>query len=212
VATEPTLGNATLCASAAAPRGSCTLALPLASRSAIHIRSGLLSNNGGVLGASLPRTCVPVEEAPACPFLPGPPEIGPCSTGLGPSPARRGCHAVQDMSDWDGIVVWARKGPGSASSIRVRASDERTDDKACICNSFTNQNDTSTGCDKFGRFVTLDETWRAYVVPFKEMQQGGWGLKSPGLSTDNLFEIAIEFGRGAWDLWIDDIALYRTRP
>jgi hypothetical protein len=96
--------------------------------------------------------------------------------------------------------------------VRVRASDERTDDKACICNPFTNQNDPSDGCDKFGRYIELSDTWRAYRVPFAEMQQGGWGLKSSGLDSSNLFEIVIEYGRSSWDIWIDDIGLYRRRP
>jgi hypothetical protein len=150
-------------------------------------------------------------EAPACGFDPGPPEVGPCSIGLGPSKPQHGCHGVNDFSDWDGVVVWARVGPGSSTNLRVRVSDERTDEKACICSGYTNQNDTSNGCDKFGKFFIADAAFRAYLLPFSEMQQGGWGLKSPGLDLSNLFEIVVEYGRGAWDVWIDDIAFYRRR-
>jgi len=94
-------------------------------------------------------------------------------------------------------------------------SDRHTDDsnQACECNPNTNQNDTTDGCDKFGSYIVLDDTWRPYLVPFNEMQQGGWGKPAPnGLDTHGLFSIAIDYGRAAWDLWIDDIGFYRRKP
>jgi len=147
-----------------------------------------------------------------CPFQPGPPEVGPCSTGEGPSPGQYGCEAAEDTSTWEGIVFWGRVGPGSESSIRVRASDPYTDDKACFCNPYTNQNDASDGCDKFGVFVQLDRNYRAIFAPFSQMQQGGWGLPRDHLDTSSLFELAFDIYAGVWDLWVDDVALYRRRP
>jgi hypothetical protein len=55
----------------------------------------------------------------------------------------------------------------------------------------------------------VDHTWRAYFVPFSGMQQGGWGLPSPSLDTSGLFSVTVQLGRGAWDVWIDDIGFYR---
>jgi hypothetical protein len=199
----------TYCDSPTTPRGECQTAVDLTSRRAMHVQSGLLSRDGGQLGRNLSKDC---SAASACKFAPGPPEIGPCSTGLGPSPAIAGCRANDDLSDWDGIVAWIRVAPGSSSSIRVRAADGATDDKGCVCNPYTNQNDSSTGCDKWGKYFNVDNTFRAYLVPFAEMQQGGWGLKSPFLDQSNLFSIGIEWRIGAWDLWIDDVAYYRRRP
>jgi hypothetical protein len=123
------------------------------------------------------------------------------------------CTTGADASAWDGVVLWARKGPGSGSGVRVQVSDPRTDDsnQACVCNPFTNQNDTSDGCDKFGTHINIDHTWRAYFVPFAGMQQGGWGLASPGLDTSGLFSVTVQLGRGAWDVWLDDVAFYRRR-
>jgi hypothetical protein len=109
------------------------------------------------------------------------------------------------------VLVWARKGPGSHTNVRLRFSDVRTDEAACTCNPFTNQNDTSDGCDKFGAYISLGHDFQAFLVPFREMQQGGWGLSSPSLDTSELMSFGIEFGRGAWDMWIDDIALYRSK-
>ena len=130
---------------------------------------------------------------------------------MGPSKPEKGAHSSEDFSGWDGLVLWARVAPGSEAYLRVRAADGTVDDKGCVCNPFTDQNDSSTGCDKWGSFIVLDNTFRAYLVPFDGMQQGGWGYKSDFLDRSNLFSIGFEWGRGAWDLWIDDVAFYRRR-
>lgn len=211
VGAVPTAAAATVCDRPDVPRGQCTEPYRAESQFALHIRTGNLTRDGGVFGRNLSKTCSPVNETPICTLRPGPPEIGACSTGMGPSPPRHGCRAAEDTSDWDGIVLWGRKGPGSQSTVRVRVSDAETDEAGCICNPYTNQNDTSDGCDKFGKHVTLDGNFRAYLVPFDEMQQGGWGRPASGIDRSNLFSVAIEYGRGAWDLWIDEIAFYRRR-
>lgn len=205
----------TLCNDPSAPRGQCDEVLDLTSWRAVHVRSGFLTGNGGVFGHKFPKEdCVaPNEDDPStlCRFRPGPPEVGPCSVGEGPSPPLLGCNAKHDFSDWDGVLVWARKAPGSYTTIRVRVSDVRTDESACICNPLTNQNDTSDGCDKFGAFISLENDFQAFLIPFREMQQGGWGLSSPGLDTSELMEIGLEHGRGSWNYWIDDVAFYRSK-
>jgi hypothetical protein len=205
---EATPEAPTVCATPDVPLGECTTPLRLASRSAFHIRTGYLTANGGQMGRTLPLTCDASQSY--CPFKAGPPEIGPCSTGNGSTAPIGGCEGY-DLSLWEGVVLWARVGPNSADTIKVRVSDKTTDDKGCVCDPYTNQNDSSTGCDKFSAFVGLDADFRAYFVPFREMQQGGWGMRSPELDTSGLFSFGVEFGRGAWDLWIDDIGFYRRR-
>lgn len=204
-----------VCRDPEAKRGECDEAADLASERAVHIRSGFLSSDGGVFGRNLPKEgCVvpdPDDPDTLCPYRPGPPAIGPCSFGEAPSPPLKGCNGAQDFSDWDGVVFWARKAPGSSTGVRVRLSDVNTDEAACVCNPFTDQNDTSDGCDKFGSFINLERDFRAFLVPFREMQQGGWGKSAAGLDTSELMSIGIEFGRGAWDIWIDDIGLYRSK-
>jgi hypothetical protein len=205
---EPGDDAPTVCDAPDVERGGCTRPFGLESRSALHIRTGLLTANGGQLGRSLPLTCDPT--ASACSFGAGPPEIGPCSTGQGSTPPTGGCEGY-DLSLWEGVVLWARVGPNSAATIKVRVADKATDDKGCVCDPYTNQNDSSTGCDKFSAFVPLDDDFRAYFVPFNEMLQGGWGMRSPELDTAGLFSFAVEYGRGSWDLWLDDIGFYRRR-
>ena len=205
----------TVCNEPGDERGSCDREADLRSLRAVRVRSGFLSANGGVFGRNLPREgCIPPDEddpETLCPYLPGPPEVGPCSTGQAPSPPLLGCNAALDFGDWDGVLFWARKAPGSYSGVRVRLSDESTDEASCVCNPFTDQNDTSDGCDKFGQSITLAIDFKAYIIPFRDMQQGGWGMSSPGLDTSELMSFGIEFGRGAWDMWIDDIAFYRSK-
>lgn len=183
---------------------------------AIHILTGNLTNNGGQLGQTLARCPAAPPGLQTNPyecaeFAPGSPEQGACSTADAPTSGQKGCTGL-NASAWEGIVFWGRVGPGSQVTVKVRTADKATDDKGCICNPNTNQNDASDGCDKWGRFVTLDQTFRAYMVPFTDLQQGGWGAASPGLDTSDLFSIAIEYGRGAWDLWLDDIGFYRSKP
>jgi hypothetical protein len=175
----------------------------------MHIVTGLLTNNGGQLGQTLARC--PAESPGECTYREGGREVGACSLQDNPIHPQKGCKGF-DASAWEGIVLWARVGPGSQASVKVRTADAATDDKGCICNPYTNQNDSSGGCDKWGKFITLDQTFRAYLVPFDELQQGGWGTPSPFLDTSDLFSIAVEYGRGAWDLWLDDIGFYRRKP
>jgi len=201
-------------ASATALPGECPAVLSPEAHGAMHIISGNLTNNGGQLGMTLAKCPAPPPDdldLYDCHFPPGTAEEGACSVADGPTKTQNNCEGT-DLSGWEGIVLWARIGPGSQASIKVRVADRLTDDKGCVCNPNTNQNDASDGCDKWGRFITLDGTFRAYRVPFTDLQQGGWGAASPGLDTGNIFSMAVEYGRGAWDLWLDDIGFYRRKP
>jgi hypothetical protein len=198
------------------PGGRCRETPGFGSDYAIHITTGNLTEFGAVFGRNMRRT-LDQEPCPITPCLertPPPPSVGPCGVGQA-TPGQQGgtdvCTTGADASAYEGIVLWARKGPGSASGMRIQVSDPRTDDsnQACVCNPFTNENDTSDGCDKFGTYINVDDTWRAYFVPFAGMQQGGWGLPSPELDTSGLFSVTVQLGRGEWDVWLDDIGYYR---
>jgi len=212
------------------PGGRCLGVRGRESRFAIHIVSGVLTDYGGVFGRNLPRRFVSEVPCPIHPCVdrvPYPASIGPCGQGMGNAaqpPAQPACLTGTNAGAWDGVLLWGRKAQGSASSIRVQFGDVHTDDsnQACECNnqqrndqglliSATNQNDSSNGCDKFGSFITLDGTWRPYLIPFNRMQQGGWGKPSSGIEATQLFSISINYGRGAWDLWIDDVSFYRRK-
>jgi hypothetical protein len=227
----------------AIPGGRCIGVAGQESRYAVHIVTGVLTDYGGSFGRNMARTALPSP----CPYTspgagPGgggcplrqnyPAATGPCSVGVTPNTTQGGgCVAGLDASGWDGVVLWGRKGQGSASTIRISIGDFNSDDsnQSCQCNnlrpidptlpvsdsnqliSATDQNDTSNGCDKFGLFATFDGTWRPYFFPFAQMQQGGWGKPAPQVLTSNIFSLSIGYGRGAWDIWIDDVSFYRRR-
>lgn len=206
---------ATVCDRPEIAPGECTGTYVPDSWSALRVTTGKLSNTGVMGSIRGKKNCIeakPDEPETQCPFQPGPPETGPCGTSQTPSSPQLGCETVEDTSSWEGIVFWGRVGPGSESSVRVRASDPYTDDKGCFCNPYTSENDASDGCDKFGVFVELDQSYRAVFAPFDRMQQGGWGLPRDHLDTSSIFEIAVDFTPGVWDLWVDDFAYYRRRP
>ncbi|HEY2409189.1 MAG TPA: hypothetical protein VGI10_24460 [Polyangiaceae bacterium] len=204
------------------PGGLCLGQSDQSSRFAMHMRSGIFSDFGATFGSNLRRRTI--DPPAVCPVTPcpareiAPPPVGPCGVGQGvpgQGAALNGqCQTGQDVSAWQGIVFWARVGPESANAVRVQVGDSRTDDsnQACVCTSFVDQNDSSNGCDKYGSFVTLDGTWRPYLVPFAGMQQGGWGISDPQLDTTQLFSLAINFSRDQWDVWISHIAFYRSAP
>jgi hypothetical protein len=131
-----------------------------------------------------------------------------------------------DVRDWDGIVLWARNvaATGSEGSLRVSLSDKWTDDKAReerldvvsgevdedrVCTPDSLESDPSNGCDKFGFQFAVNDTFRAYLVPFAELRQGGWGLYRPSLDLSEVWAISIAYERGLWDIWLDDIGFYR---
>lgn len=203
------------------PGGRCLDTQGMQSQYALHIVSGTLASYGGVFSRRFPRRLVNATPCPvhACEDRPpGPPPMGPCGNGFSlpdqPS-ATTACLTGADESVWEGIVLWARKGTSSASNIRVQLGDVHTDEsnQACDCALPGTHADPSQVCDPFSLVQPVDATFRPYLFPFRLMRQSGQGKPSPlGLDTSQLFSIAITYGRGAWDLWIDDIGFYRRKP
>jgi hypothetical protein len=147
----------------------------------------------------------------------------------------------RDGKSWDGISFWARIGPGSRQPIRVELSDERTDDKQMVykgdlrsdlegdeleawckertfvCNGDSVRDDTN-GCDKFGANGSMSENWHFFTFDFAYLRQSGWGQKAKdetgalvGLDISQIRTLNFLWTTGTWDVWIDDIALYRRK-
>lgn len=68
-------------------------------------------------------------------------------------------------------------------------------------------------CDAFGTGVGLGPEWRFFTLNFDEMRQRGFGKPSqqstPG---PDLLGVSFNIEIGTWDLWLDDIAFFRTLP
>jgi hypothetical protein len=92
------------------------------STSVYHISGGPFLAWGGGLGTSIKDWWQGIDKSPDCtgPGTPSPCESIPRSTGL---------HGrTVDLSQWDGISLWARRGPDSQDGFRVTAGDKWTDD------------------------------------------------------------------------------------
>jgi hypothetical protein len=98
-------------------------------------------------------------------------------------------------------------------------AESHTDDKypeppgvPAPCVADTNRDDTSNGCDAFGSYVDLNSDWHFFTLPFDEMRQAGWGRRAAYFDIQHLTGLTFFYTQGSWDIWLDDIALYKRGP
>lgn len=89
------------------------------------------------IGGSPPRCTGPGTPAPCESFDPA----------LGESPGR-----TVDLSQWDGVSLWARRGPESQAGFRVTVGDKTTDDDLNIDQSTGTHDTTDDGIDEEQRW------------------------------------------------------------
>jgi hypothetical protein len=130
-------------------------------------------------------------------------------------------HALEayDASGWDGVALWVRLGEQPSNrAMLVSAKDPFTADPpgsgstaARYCQTADGKPDAQK-CDPFGLAVLLEPEWRFVTVPFELMQQKGYGVPSPNgrLDPAQLLGLELGFSSGDWDIWVDDISLYRA--
>jgi hypothetical protein len=132
-----------------------------------------------------------------------------------------------DASEFDGVVFWARRGPGlSGSAIIFSVADQFTSGRGALEDPDTGElvrcdtSDPSTAsmpvpdaekCDAFGTTVTLVDKWTYVKVPFVTLRQKGFGLPSPlgMLDVTELVRFQFLMSSGDWDFWVDNVAFYR---
>lgn len=123
-----------------------------------------------------------------------------------------------DASEWDGVAFWARRAHHSRGTIRVELSDPFTNgtspleanaDEQTFCNPDFEQDNMSEGCDRFGAYALVGPTWNLFTLPFGEMRQAGWGKRASRFDTSELRSVTFLFPAGTWDIWIDDVVLYK---
>lgn len=119
-----------------------------------------------------------------------------------------GFHFVSASASYDarpftGLGFWARVGSTSKTTMRMDFPDAETDPGGGVCGA------PAEPCfDHFGTVLTLDTTWRYYVVRFSTLTQGGWGWVRPSFDSSRVFGMQIQVGGGgSFDLWLDDVAL-----
>jgi hypothetical protein len=117
---------------------------------------------------------------------------------------------VFDATGYVGLSFWARQGSDdSGSALLATVQDSATlGDKNGVCS------DAAAGdkgkCDPFGRAVGIESAWRLYLIPFDSMRQKGYGVPASGLDVSAIQGFKISGGKGDWDFWLDDIAIYKA--
>jgi hypothetical protein len=127
---------------------------------------------------------------------------------------------ARDYSSYSGVAFWARTESTEPQTIQLVLNDAYTfpvdtaaDRRCVLASADTPPPAPGTGCWNGGLTVrTLSNEWRLYTVDFSEFRQDDWGQRSPGGRPDltQLLSIELHFAvESAFDLWIDDIALFR---
>jgi len=116
---------------------------------------------------------------------------------------------TRDLSEWEGISFWARRGSSeSGRSLFFSVFDPQTDTSGGLCDS--DSEILAEKCDAYGTGVGLDLEWRHFAIPFSALRQRGFGVATEELLVDEVIGFNWAADKGKWDVWIDDVALYRT--
>jgi hypothetical protein len=104
-------------------------------------------------------------------------------------------------------------------TTQVEGCEGTSDGCACLFNAPTvpegtpAPDPTTFQCDAFGTGVGFGPEWRFFTLRFDEMLQRGYGRPSPqSMPGPDLLGVSFGIEIGTWDLWLDDIAFFRTRP
>lgn len=109
--------------------------------------------------------------------------------------------AAWDASAFKGMTFWAQTSTPECKYI-LAIDDKNTEPQAGVC----------TVClDPPARPLTLSSNWTQYTIPFDSLHQQGYGMPpETALYTKALYVIIFHVDPGcAFDLWLDDISLYR---
>jgi hypothetical protein len=137
-----------------------------------------------------------------------------------------------DASQYDGIILWARRGstPGVSSTVRIQITTVATDSNYATnygaglaetgakgpdiraCNPNATSAATGRCDDDYGKILTLLADWgEPYKIPWSDLIQEGFGRIPPeGFAPSEVVTIKFTNKQGqAFDEWFDDIALYK---
>lgn len=119
-----------------------------------------------------------------------------------------------DLSDYTGISFWTKSEILPVPTVKfalVDAGSYAPPSGQLLCDPNDNR-PVGNGCyDDYSQKVYPDGEWRRNDIAFGSMTNGGWGLLHP-FDLTQIF--AIKFAMlpsTVYDLWIDDIYLYRRQ-
>jgi endoglucanase len=109
--------------------------------------------------------------------------------------------AAYDVSPFSGVSFYAKVGPGSTTTVRLKAPDVDTDPAGKVCSECFND---------FGADLTLSQEWEKHVVAFAAMKQmDGWGAPHPAaIDKSKLYGLQWQVTEpgASYDVWIDRVA------
>lgn len=145
-------------------------------------------------------------------------------------------QANDDVSEWDGIAVWARAEPGSERSVTLALDDKYTanvagypsfcvDEEAGATNNNTNTTGVSQSSGEVAGWVpsanacgnayeyhlSVTNDWELYLIPFEDfLQEPLPNRRIEGFDQESLRGVAIRLPKDSIiDLWLDNFGFYR---
>ncbi len=105
-----------------------------------------------------------------------------------------------DTSKYKGISFYAKKGPDSTGSVRIKLPDKYTDPDGGVCTECYND---------MGMDLTLTNEWQKFVIPFKALSQlPGWGSpRRMKIDQETMYGIQFQVNEKGmpYDIWIDEL-------
>lgn len=105
-----------------------------------------------------------------------------------------------DASKYGGVSFWAKKGPNSVGTVRLKIPDNNTDPDGGVCSECFND---------FGLDLKLTNEWQRYIIPWYAMRQmKGWGKpRKPSIDESSVYGIQFQVNQAGadYDIWVDEI-------
>ena len=113
-----------------------------------------------------------------------------------------------DLSDYKGVMLWARVGETQSSNVRIQFQDSTTHKEGGLCKDESGLEDSCW--DGWGSDIApIGTEWQLYKFSFDDMKQRDFGLQGDELDVENVYTIDFILDANAvFDVWLDDIWLF----
>lgn len=110
-----------------------------------------------------------------------------------------------DVSNFEGVMLWARVGETNSTNLRIQFQDSTTHIEGGKCNAEAGMADSCW--DGWGtNLAPLGTEWQLYEVHFDTLAQRDFGLKGESIDLENVYAIDFNLDANAvFDVWLDDL-------
>ena len=112
------------------------------------------------------------------------------------------------LSEFEGVMFWARTGDTHSSNVRIQFQDSTTHLEGGKCNPDAG---TADECwNGWGTDVTpISTEWQLYKIKFDTLSQRDFGLRGESLDLEHVYNIDFNLDpNSVFDLWLDDLWLF----